>query len=55
MSFMNTYPKESYPDLYEEIVKDYKYRFPKFRPIDYPSPPNNSPTLKQRPQYPPTK
>ena len=49
---MNTYPRESYPNLYEEILKDYNYRFPKFRPIDYPT---SEPVLKQRPHYPPTK
>ena len=56
MSLMNTYPRESYPNLYEEIVKDYNYRFPKFRPIDYPTTPQSSePVLKERPHYPPTK
>ncbi len=33
---MNTYSKESHPNLYEEILKDYHYRFPKFSPIPYP-------------------
>ena len=34
---MNTYSKESHPNLYEEILKDYHYRFPKFHPIPYPT------------------
>ena len=48
----NNLPKESYPDLYEEIDKDYKNMYQKFRPIDYPT---SEPVLKQRPHYPPTK
>ena len=53
---MNTYPSESYPNLYEEILKDYNYRFPKFNPIPYPLPPKSTqPVLKQRPLFPPTK
>ena len=34
---MNTYSKESHPNLYEEILKDYQFRFPKFHPIPYPT------------------
>jgi hypothetical protein len=53
---MNTYPKDSYPNLYEEILKDYHYRFPKYNPIDYPNIANPSkPILKERPLFPPTK
>ncbi len=33
---MNTYPQEEYPGLYQEILKDYHFRFPKFCPINYP-------------------
>ena len=32
---MNTYPQSEYPNLYQEILKDYYYRFPKFHPIPY--------------------
>ena len=39
---MNTYSKESHPNLYEEILKDYQFRFPKFHPIPYPFPRNSS-------------
>ena len=39
---MNTYPRESYPNLYEEILKDYQFRFPKLHPIPYPFPRNSS-------------
>ena len=33
---MNHYPQSEYPNLYQEILKDYHYRFPKFNPIPYP-------------------
>ncbi len=33
---MNTYPEHLYPNLYQEILKDYHFRFPKYSPIDYP-------------------
>ncbi len=33
---MNNYPQSEYPNLYQEILKDYHYRFPKFHPIPYP-------------------
>ena len=33
---MNTYPQKDYPDLYNEILKDYHYRFPKFYDNPYP-------------------
>ena len=33
---MNTYPEELYPNLYQEILEDYYFRFPKYSPIDYP-------------------
>ena len=33
---MNTYSGPEYKNLYEEILKDYYYRFPKFSPIPYP-------------------
>ena len=43
---MNTYPHS----LYEEILKDYQFRFPKYCPINYPNLSNPSqPILKQRP------
>ena len=56
---LNTEPMTNYdhmPQLYNEILKDYHYRFPKYSAIDYPTPPKSSePVLKQRPLYPPTK
>ncbi len=33
---MNDYTKPEYKNLYEEILIDYHYRFPKFHPIPYP-------------------
>ena len=43
---MNTY----HPSLYKDVLEDYNYRFPKFHPIPYPTPPQSSePVLKQRP------
>ena len=45
---MNTYSKESHPNLYEEILKDYQFRFPKFNPIPYPNHRNlNHDTINQ--------
>ena len=35
---MNDYTKPEYKNLYEEILKDYHYRFPKYHPIPYPMP-----------------
>ena len=40
---MNTYPTS----LYKEILKDYYYRFPKFRAIDYPTFQHSSDNVKQ--------
>ena len=34
---MNTYSEEEYPNLYEEILKDYNFRYGKFNPIPYPN------------------
>ena len=39
---MNDYTKPEYKNLYEEILLDYHYRFPKFHPIPYPQFPNRS-------------
>ena len=33
---MQDYSDPKYKGLYEEILKDYHYRFPKFHPIPYP-------------------
>ena len=41
------------PKLYDEIVKDWKYRFPKFQYPDYPIPPQTK--LKPKPKFPPDK
>ena len=32
---MQDYSDPKYKGLYEEILKDYHYRFPKFHPIPY--------------------
>ena len=34
---MNHYPENEYPNLYNEIVKDWNYRWGKFNPIPYPN------------------
>ena len=34
---MIEYNEKDYPNLYNEILKDYHYRFPKFSPIPYPN------------------
>ena len=36
MLLMHAYSGPEYKDLYEEILKDYYYRFPKYSPIPYP-------------------
>ena len=36
MLLMKDYSHPKYKDLYEEILIDYHYRFPKFHPIPYP-------------------
>ena len=33
---MIEYNEKDYPNLYNEILKDYHYRFPKFNPNPYP-------------------
>ena len=33
---MNHYPQSEYPNLYNEIIKDYNHRWGKFNPIPYP-------------------
>ena len=33
---MNTYSENEYPNLYNEIVKDWNHRWGKFNPINYP-------------------
>ena len=37
---MQDYSHPRYKDLYEEILLDYHYRFPKFHPIPYSFPRN---------------
>ena len=34
---MNDYTKPEYNNLYEEILKDYNFRYGKFNPIPYPT------------------
>ena len=41
------------PKLYDEIVKDWEYRFPKFQYPDYPTQPRTK--LKPKPKFPPDK
>ena len=38
---MNDYTDPKYKNLYEEILKDYHYRWCKFSPIPYPNLPNS--------------
>ena len=33
---MNNYNEKDYPNLYNEIVKDFNFRYGKFIPIPYP-------------------
>ena len=33
---MKDYSDPKYKDLYQEILLDYHYRFPKYQPIPYP-------------------
>ena len=33
---MNNYNEKDYPNLYNEILKDYNFRYGKFNPIPYP-------------------
>ena len=37
---MNDYSEPKYKGLYEEILKDYQFRYGKFNPIFYPNLPN---------------
>ena len=34
---MNHYPENEYPNLYNEIVKDWNHRWGKFNAINYPT------------------
>ena len=34
---MNNYNEEDYPNLYQEILEDAKFRYGKFDPIPYPN------------------
>ena len=36
MTKMNHYPENEYPNLYNEIVKDWNHRWGKFNAINYP-------------------
>ena len=46
MTKMNHYSENEYPNLYNEIVKDWNYRWGKFNPIPYPivTPKDTNPT-----------
>ena len=41
MLLMQDYSGPEYKGLYEEILLDYHYRFPKFHPIPYPNLPQS--------------
>ena len=45
---MNDYSDPQYKGLYEEILKDYHYRWGKFSPIPYPNLPNFNHGKQQR-------
>lgn len=51
---MNHYPQSEYPNLYEEILKDYHHRWGKFQVIPYPlAHDNNNKRINQK-RNPPT-
>ena len=37
MTKMNHYPENEYPNLYNEIVNDWNYRWGKFNALNYPT------------------
>ena len=45
---MNHYPESEYPNLYEEILKDYYFSYGKFSPIPYPTLSNLDHAQQQR-------
>ena len=45
---MNNYPQSEYPNLYEEILKDYNFRYGKFQTIPYPTLSNYHHAQQQR-------
>ena len=49
MLLMKDYSHPKYKDLYEEILIDYHYRFPKFHSIPYPFPRNVTNEKKNNP------
>ena len=49
LTIMQDYSGPEYKDLYEEILLDYHYRFPKFHPIPYPFPRNVTNEKKNNP------
>ena len=50
MLLMQDYSGPEYKDLYEEILLDYHYRFPKFHPIPYSFPHNVTNEKKNNPR-----
>ncbi len=52
---MNNYPQSMYPNLYEEILLDYNFRYGKFNPINYPLVEHSQQLkkLKPKPIFPP--
>ena len=49
MLLMNDYSDPKYKNLYQEILLDYHYRFPKFHPIPYPNLPKSYHEKKNNP------
>jgi hypothetical protein len=49
MLLMMDYSGPEYKGLYEEILLDYHYRFPKFHPIPYPFSFKSNDTNQQQP------
>ena len=47
---MNHYPESEYPNLYQEILKDYNFRYGKFSSIPYPTLTNLHHAQQQRNQ-----
>ena len=45
---MNDYTQPKYQGLYEEILKDYNFRYGKFSPIPYPTHPQINHAQQQR-------
>ena len=47
---MNDYSHPKYKGLYQEILKDYNFRYGKFNPIPYPTFPNSRHESQRNPK-----